>query len=329
MTERWVYLSGEWFPESEAKLSIFDSAVCLGDMVTESTRTFNQVPFKLDVHIRRLYKSLKVTRMDPELSPADMMQISLEVMERNLPLYGKGEDLWIVHNISRGLYPPSGDQSFKRRATILIYTLPMDLTYWAEFYVHGCHAVTPFSRMMPAQSLDPKIKNRSRMAYTLAELEVKLVDPKAQGIILDLNGYLAENKGGNFFIVSEGVLYTPRTLHALAGVSRATVLELAEKIGIPAEERDLQPYDVYTADEAFFTSTPYCIMPATRFNGLPVGDGSVGPITRRLLGAWSELVGVDVVQQALNQLNEGERKRLGEEWSALCSDAVAFATLCL
>ena len=85
-----------------------------GYMVTESTRTFNQVPFKLDAHIQGLYKSLKVTRMDPERSPEEMTQLSLEVMERNLPLYGKGEDLWIVHNISRGAYPPSGDPSFSK-----------------------------------------------------------------------------------------------------------------------------------------------------------------------------------------------------------------------
>jgi branched-chain amino acid aminotransferase len=80
------------------------------------------------------------------------------------------------------------------------------------------------------------------------------------------------------------------------------VLELAERQGIPTRETELQPYDFYTADEVFFTSTPYCIMPATRFNGLPVGDGRVGPVTKKLLAAWSELVGMNIVQQALDQL---------------------------
>jgi branched-chain amino acid aminotransferase len=160
------------------------------------------------------------------------------------------------------------------------------------------------SRAMPAQALDARIKNRSRMAYTLAEIEVKLVDPRGQGILLDIDGNIAENKGGNFFIVADGVLKTPTTRNALAGVSRATVLELAAQLSIPARETDLQPYDVYTADEAFFTSTPYCIMPATRFNGLPVGDGKVGAVTKRLLAGWSELVGVDIVAQGLRQLEE-------------------------
>ncbi len=71
---------------------------------------------------------------------------------------------------------------------------------------------------------------------------------------------------------------------------------------IPAREMQLQPYDLYTADEVFFTSTPYCIMPATRFNGVAVGDGQVGAVTRRLLNAWSELVGVDIAKQAEGQM---------------------------
>lgn len=309
-SERQVYINGEYFPESNAKISIFDSAVMLGDTVTESTRTFRHQPFRLEAHIDRLFKSLKVCRIDCGLSPEQMIQVTQEVVERNLPLYAASQDLWIVHNISRGEFPPSGDPSVRRSATVIIHTAPLDLTYWAPFYIQGCHAVTPPSRMMPASALDPKIKNRSRMAYTLAELEVKLVDPLAQGILLDINGYLTENKGGNFFLVSEGVLYTPRTVNALAGITRATTLELAEQMGIPTRECDLQPYDVYTADEAFFTSTPYCLMPATKFNGLPVGDGRVGPITRRLLAAWSELTGVDIVQQALDQLDEATRAEL-------------------
>ncbi len=310
MSERLVYISGEWFPEAEAKISIFDSAVMLGDCVTESTRTFRQEPFKLERHVDRLYKSVKVCRFEAGMSPEEMLELTLEVVARNLPTYGPEEDLWIVHNISRGGYPPSGDQSAKREPTVIIHTAPMDLRYWAPFYLHGCHAVTPPSRVIPAQSLDPKIKNRSRMAYTLAELETKLVDPMAQGLLLDINGYLAENKGGNFFIVTDGLLRTPPTYQALAGITRETCLEIADSLGIPTEERNLQPYDVYTADEAFFTSTPYCIMPATRFNGLPVGDGSVGPITEQLLEGWKELTGVDIKEQALSQLTPEERASL-------------------
>jgi branched-chain amino acid aminotransferase len=313
MPERLVYINGEFFPEADARISIFDSAVMLGDTATESTRTFRQEPFKLAEHIKRLYWSLKIMRVDTGMPAEAMLDLTLEVLSRNLPAYTPDEDLWIVHNISRGGFAPSGDQSLRRACTVIIHTLPMNLDYWAEFYVRGCHAVTPFSRMMPAQSLDPKIKNRSRMAYTLAELEVKLVDPRAQGIILDTDGYLAENKGGNFFVVRDGVLQTPPTWQALSGVTRQTTIEIAGSRGIAVEVCPLQPYDVYTADEAFFTSTPYCVMPATHFNGLPVGDGKVGPVARSLLAGWSQIAGYDIVDRAIRSLEPPLRNELLSE----------------
>ena len=302
MPSRQVYLSGKMVAEEDANISIFDSAVLLGDTVTESTRTFDHAPFKLQRHIDRLFKSLKVTRIDPGCDAKAILRISEEVLEANLPLCAAHEDYWLVHNISRGAFVPGPDPTLQNgSATVMIYTLPMDLRGWAEFYAVGCHAVTAMSRIIPSQSLDARIKNRSRMAYTLAEMEVKLVDPQAQSVLLDIYGNLAENKGGNVFLVADGKLKTPAA-SCLAGISRETILELADQLGIPICETDLQPYDLYTADEVFFTSTPYCIMPATKFNGLPVGDGAVGPITRQLLTAWSELVGVDIVQQALDQL---------------------------
>jgi len=300
---RQVYLSGKLVPEENATISIFDSAVLLGDTVTESTRTFGHAPFKLERHLTRLYKSLKVTRINPGLDAAEMLDVTRRMLDANLPTYAAHEDCWIVHNISRGLSIPGPDPTIQRGgATIMIYTQPLDLRGWAEFYRSGCHAVTATSRVIPSQSLDARIKNRSRMAYTLAEIEVKLVDQAAQGIILDALGNVAENKGGNVFIVSDGTLKTPAPHNCLAGISRETVIELACQLGLPVQETDLQPYDLYTADELFFTSTPYCIMPATRFNGLPVGDGAVGKVTQQLLAAWSELTGLDIVQQALDQL---------------------------
>ena len=298
-----VYLNGALLPPDEAKISVFDTAVTLVDTMTESTRTFGHRPFKLDQHIERLYKSLKVSRINAGLTPDEMMAITLEVLERNLAHVPSHEDVWITHNVSRGMGAAAADPTLQRSpATVIIHTTPMVLRDWAGFYTAGCHAVTPFSRAIPTQSLDARIKNRSRLAYTLAEAEVKLVDPQAQSIILDTEGNVTENKGGNFLIYADGTLKTPHVRGALAGISRATALELAAQLGIPAQISDFQPYDIYTADEAFFTSTPYCIMPATKFNGLPVGDGAVGAVTRRRLQAWSELVGVDIVAQAQRHL---------------------------
>jgi len=303
MFERQVYISGTMVPESQARISIFDSAVMLGDTATESTRTFGHHPFKLEEHIDRLYKSLKVMRIDPGMDATEMLRTTQNVLQANLQCYAPDQDCWIVHNISRGLSVPGSDPTLTSSgATVMIFTQYMCLRSWAQFYTDGCHAVTSMSRAVPTQSLDARIKNRSRLAYTLAEAEVKLVDPLAQGVILDIHGNVSENKGGNIFVVSGGVLKTPTTANCLAGMSRSTALKLADGMGIPAVETILQPYDLATADELFFTSTPYCIMPATRFNGLPIGDGTVGPVTIRLLNAWSEMVGLDIVKQAQDQL---------------------------
>jgi branched-chain amino acid aminotransferase len=299
---RQVYISGELVPETEAKISIFDSAVMLGDSITESTRTFIHEPFRLDDHIKRLYRSLKVARIDPGFSPTEMTEITLSTLEANRSLMADGDDCWIVHNISRGLLKHGPSPSQANPATVMIFTDHLDLRGWAKYYTEGCHAVTSMSRAVTAQSLDARVKNRSRLSYTICDQEARLVDPEAQVVILDVDGYVSENKGGNIFAVTDGELLTPTPENCLAGVSRQTVLDLGQELGIPTRETRLRMYDLYTADEVFFTSTPYCIMPATKFNGVAVGNGQVGPVTKQLLAAWSKLTGVDIVAQAQRQL---------------------------
>src|SRR5205823_400528 len=111
---------------------------------------------------------------------------------------------------------------------------------------------------------------RSRMHYYLADQEARLVDPDAIALLLDLDGNLTETSGANFMIVERGTIVAPTTANTLPGVSRAMVIGLAAKLGIPFVERDLQVYSAINADEAFLTSTPYCVMPVTRINGIAI-----------------------------------------------------------
>lgn len=164
-------------PEFEAKISIFDSAVMLGDSLTESTRTFQHQPFRLDEHVTRLYRSLKMARVDPCLSPTELTRVTLDTLEANRSLMSPDDDCWIVHNISRGLMKPGPSPSQTNPATVRIFTNHMDLCGWARYYTEACHAVTSIGRAIPAQSLDAPIKNRSRLFYTLADTEARLVDP--------------------------------------------------------------------------------------------------------------------------------------------------------
>ena len=143
-----------------------------------------------------------------------------------------------------------------------------------------------------------EVKNFSRMNFNLAELEASDVDPEGWPILTDSRGNLTEGVGYNLFIVAKDAIRTPGDRGVLQGVSRAMVFDLGRELGIPVIEEDLQPYDLYTADEAFFTSTSPCVLPVTRVDRRPIGAGKPGPVVARLLAAWSETVGVDIVAEA-------------------------------
>ena len=142
------------------------------------------------------------------------------------------------------------------------------------------------------------MKNRSRLHYRLAELEVKRADSSAWALLLDNQGFIAEGTGSNFFIVQGSRLITPEPRNCLRGISRNYVLGLARELGIDYRERNLEPYDCANADEAFFTGTPFCIIPVSRFNWVTLGRGSTGEVTRALTQAWIDRVGCDFVRQS-------------------------------
>jgi branched-chain amino acid aminotransferase len=149
------------------------------------------------------------------------------------------------------------------------------------------------------------MKYRSRMHYYLGDQEARLVSPDASALLLDLDGNVTETGGANFLIVEDGAIVSPTLRNILPGISRAVVRELAGKLKIPFIERDFQLFNVVNAQEAFTSTTPYCLMPVTKINGLPIGDGKPGPVYHRLMQAWSDELGVDI----LAQFREGARRR--------------------
>ena len=137
------------------------------------------------------------------------------------------------------------------------------------------------------------------MFYLNANIQVSGYAGKNNwALLLDQDGYVAEGTGSNFFLAKDGVLYTPEPRNILRGITRISIMEdIAPRIGISVVEKNIEPYDVYTADEAFVTSTPFCLLPVVSLDGIKIGDGMPGRITRELLRAWSELVGLDIVEQ--------------------------------
>ena len=300
-TTRLVYLNGQFVPELAANISIFDSALMFGDMVFEMTRSFNGTQFMLNEHLDRLYRGINQLQIPVKESLSDMKTLVHRVIEVNKPMFSSTDEHRIMINVSRG---PLGMYKMvfngKITPTIVIADFPVKWTVasLAHFFDDGIHAVTPSQRAIPAQFLDPKIKNRSRIHYMVANLQVSLLnDPNAWALLLDPDGFVTEGTGSNFFIVKDGTLFTPEPRNILRGTRRAFVLDLSGRLWIPARECNIEPYDVACADEAFFTSTAFTMLPCTKCNGLPIGDGRRGPIFQRLLDEFSRAVGVDIEAQ--------------------------------
>src|SRR5262249_18292570 len=146
--------------------------------------------------------------------------------------------------------------------------------------------------------IDPKVKNRSRVYYQMANLQAQKSDPVAWALLTDDQGRITEGTGANFFIVRNGRGFTAPGRNILLGVTRGAVLELLEKLSIPISVEDFGLYEVTNADEAFFTGTSFGIMPCTAINGQPIASGRPGELTQKLITAWSEMVGLDIVAQA-------------------------------
>ena len=295
MSKYIAYFNGDWVPFPEVKIDPLDRGFFLGDSVFEVARTFNGKSFKMREHIERLYRSLSFVRIDPKIDAEEMINISEEAITKNLHLLEEVGDFLIHQFITRG---------FGRRAavavdpTVCVRINPIDFErYPIERYYSGGHCAITSILSYQSESIDPKVKNYSRMNFNLAELEANDIDEGSFPILKDQFGNITEGIGYNIFIATDGVLKTPSDKAILQGVSRSMVFDLSDQLNIKVLQEDLQPYDVYTADEVFMTSTPFCVFPITVVDNRKIKDGNPGEITNQLLAAWSEVVGLDIVDQ--------------------------------
>lgn len=319
MTERVVYLNGDFVPESAATVSVFDRGFTSGDGIYEATRTFGHRLFRLKQHLARLYNSLRYVRIDCGLAEGEMARLSEELVARNLPLLGDDDEYSLWHVITRG--PRIPGTTTTAGPTVAMFTMPVDFARYARCYIEGVPLVTPATRRTPPQSLDPKAKITNKMNHNMALFEAQQVEPGAVPLMLDLDGNLTETDTTNFFFVRDGRLFTPSARTVLGGITRDTLFEIAAGLGIEVVEGAFTPFDVYTADEAFLSGTSGSITPVSRLNGTAPKLGVPGPVTLRLIAAWNEMVGIDYVAQALRHLGDNEAKDLLAEWARICARA--------
>ena len=296
MAEYVGYFNGEWVPNSQIKIDPGDRGFMKGDVVFDVPRTFDGKSFRMKEHVDRLYRSLKYVRIDPGLSPEQITEISEEAVRRNEHLRADVGDFTVHQYVMRG---PGFRAWSAGPPTVLVRVRPIDFGEYAHAYQEGIHGVVTRTRSYSPQAAEPKVKHFARMNFNLAEMEANDVDPGAWPILRDESGNLTEGTTYSVFMVTDGVLRTPGDRDILQSVSRGMVLDLARQLGIPAYEEDVQPYDLYTADEAFFSTTSPCLLPVTQVDRRQIGDGKPGRVAQQLLAAWSEAVGVDIVDQAL------------------------------
>ena len=271
-----IYINGKYLDESHAKISVFDHGLLYGDGIFEGIRAYHGRVFKLREHIDRLFFSAKAILLDIPLSPAQVARAVVETCRRN-----KIRDGYIRLVVTRGIGTLGLNPRSCKKPSVIVIADKIQL-YPPALYRRGLDIITvPTARNLHS-ALNPAIKSLNYLNNILAKIEANHGGCE-EAVMLNAEGFVAECTGDNVFIVKNGALSTPPlSAGALYGITRQTVMELAEEAGIKVSEPNLTRYDLFCADECFLTGTGAEIVPVVRIDGRVVGNGKPGPITRQL-----------------------------------------------
>ncbi len=290
-TELLVWINGELVPKSQAKVSVFDHGFLYGDGVFEGIRSYSGKVFMLDEHLDRLYESAKSIWLTIPMTKEQMKEAILQTLRAN-----KLRDAYIRVIVSRGEGDLGLDPRKCPKPNVIIITDRIEL-FPEELYECGIEMVTVSVRRNSPQALNPNIKSLNYLNNILAKIEA-INAGKPEGLMLTLDGYVAEGTGENIFIVKRKELFTPPAyMGILKGITRQVVMNLAREMGYPVHETVLTLHDVYTADECFITGTAAEIVPVVKLDGRTIGEGVPGPITKALIQkfrAYTQQVGVPI-----------------------------------
>jgi len=278
-----IYIDGNFYDQTEAKISVFDHGLLYGDGVFEGIRFYNDRVFLFDEHIDRLWDSARAIALELPMSKSELIAATLETIRQN-DLHDGYIRLILTRGVgSLGLSPDSC-----RRPSVIIIAATIAL-YPEDLYHKGLTMITCGTRRTSPASLSPRVKSLNYLNNILAKLEAQNAGA-GEGLMLNEQGYVAECTGDNIFIVRNGQMSTPHLNSGiLEGVTRAVVFELAQKLEIPTMECELTRYDVYTADECFLTGTAAEVIPAVQLDHRLIGSGQPGPITLKFIESFREL----------------------------------------
>lgn len=286
-----ISLNGNIVEAAEARISPFDRGFLWGDGVYEVTPCFGHRMYRLEDHVDRLYRSLNYVRIDPGLSPAEMISATEELLAANTDRLAGDAMYRVGHWVTRGEDTASMRMHAAGAATVMIFFRPVDTAAIARNYAEGVRMTVSSVRRNPPECVETRAKVTSKMNQILAELDA--ATREALPLMLDLDGNIAETSVANFFLVRDGVVWTAPERNILEGVTRKVLFELCERLDISLEEKLFTMYDVAQAEEFFITSSAICATPVASVDGFTPRFEIPGPITTRLIEAFAADTGRD------------------------------------
>ena len=281
--ERTIYIDGQMLPASQAKVSVFDHGLLYGDGIFEGIRFYNGRVFRLEQHIRRLYDCARAILLKIPLTPEEMIAATCATVKAN-----GLRDGYIRLVITRGV-GPMGLSPFKCPTPSVIIIADAISLYSEESYRTGLTMATVATRRPSHDILSPQVKSLNYLNNIMAKVEA-LQAGAEEGLMLNDVGLVAECTGDNIFIVRDGAISTPPlTAGALDGITRGTVFDSAQELGIPIRERDFSRHDVFIADECFLTGTAAEVIAAVKLDGREIASGKPGAITQQIIARFREL----------------------------------------
>ncbi|MDH2416135.1 aminotransferase class IV [Nocardioides sp. CER19] len=277
-----AWIEGEFVPADQARISIFDQGYLHSDVTYTVFHVWHGRAFRLTDHIDRLFQGAEAMRIDPPMTKDEVARIALELVART-----ELREAYVSISLTRGYATSPGERDMtKHRPQIYMYAVPYQWIVPFERIANGVKAmVAQTVRRAGRNVIDPHVKN-----YQWGDLIRAIHENRDRGyempILLDVDGLVAEGPGFNVAIIKDGELLTPGGA-ALPGITRKSVLEVAEALGLRTRLADITLDDLYNADEALGCTTAGGVWPFVSFDDAVLGDGTPGPYTRRIIeGYW-------------------------------------------
>jgi len=279
-----IYIDGQYYPKSQAKISVYDHGFLYGDGVFEGIRAYNGVVFKLKEHVDRLYSSAHAMTLKIPLTKGQMIEAVLATIRKN-----KLKDAYIRLVVTRGVGDLGLDPRKCSKATVIVIADHIVL-HEGEAKIKGITALVSWVRRDPVDGTSHEIKSLNYLNSVMAKIEANMSGAD-EAICLNHNGCVAEGVGENVFVVKNGEIVTPPSAAgALEGITAKSVFKLAKKLGYNICEANVTPFMLFNADEVFFTGTAAEIIPIREVNWRVIGDGKAGPVTKKLMAEFQKVV---------------------------------------